>query len=279
MNQPPQFKRILGIPFLVGSAREAVDLVSRAGGLVVMPSAPALKNLPYDPEYRQALLEADFAIPDSSLMVILWNLIQFDRIPKISGLKYLRTLISQPEFRQPGASFWVMPTPCALERNQAWLGANGITLGSDEIHLAPIYGQVIEDAELLRKIEERRPHHVVLGLGGGVQERLGLYLKRNLSYRPAIHCIGAAIAFLSGDQVKIPVWVDSLGLGWMWRTFSNPRVFAPRYWGARNLAPLLLRYRDRLPSLAVVPISSLRVHLHAPVVPDTLSDAQDASEA
>jgi len=279
MIQPPHFKRILGISFLVCSAGEAVGLVSRAGGLVVMPSAPALKNLPYDPDYREALLEADFAIPDSSLMVILWNLIQFDRIPKISGLKYLRALISEQEFRRPGSSFWVMPTACALERNQAWLGANGITLGSDEFYLAPMYGPAIEDAELLRRIEAHRPRHVVLGLGGGVQERLGLYLKRNLSYRPAIHCIGAAIAFLSGDQVRIPAWVDSLGLGWMWRIFSNPRAFAPRYWGARNLAPLLLRHRDRLPALAVVPISSRRVHLHAPVVPDTLSDAHDASEA
>ena len=54
------------------------------------------------------------------------------------------------------------------------------------------------------------------------QERLGLYLKQRLSYRPAIHCIGAAIGFLSGDQVYIPVWADALGMGWLYRTLADP---------------------------------------------------------
>jgi N-acetylglucosaminyldiphosphoundecaprenol N-acetyl-beta-D-mannosaminyltransferase len=279
MMQTSHSRLILGIRFLVCGAQEAVVRVSRAGGLVVMPSAPALKNLPYEPEYREALLEADFALPDSALMVVLWNLLEHDNIAKLSGLKYLRALIAQEEFREPGASFWVMPTACALEHNQAWLGSNGIRLEDEEVYVAPMYGAGIEDPELLRRIEERRPRHVVLGLGGGVQERLGLYLKRNLSYRPAIHCIGAAIAFLTGDQVRIPVWADSMGLGWLWRTMSDPRRFAPRYWRARNLAPLLLRCRDRLPQLDVDSAPSLLVQLQRPAGPDGLSGARDASEA
>jgi UDP-N-acetyl-D-mannosaminuronic acid transferase (WecB/TagA/CpsF family) len=59
--------------------------------------------------------------------------------------------------------------------------------------------------------------------------------------------MGAAIAFLSGDQVHIPVVVDQLGLGWLWRSVSNPKRFVPRYWDARHLVPLMLRYKDRLP--------------------------------
>jgi UDP-N-acetyl-D-mannosaminuronic acid transferase (WecB/TagA/CpsF family) len=113
-----------------------------------------------------------------------------------------------------------------------------------------MYGPNLEDRELLRQLEQRRPGHIVLGLGGGTQERLGLYLKQHLSYSPAIHCIGAAIAFLSGYQVHIPVWVDHAGLGWLWRSLSAPSVYGPRYWDARHLAPLIIRFRDRLPSVA-----------------------------
>jgi len=247
MAQTARFQHILGIRFLVGTAQEAIDQVSCAGGLVVVPAAPALKNLGSDAAYREAMLGADFAIADSAMMVLVWNLIQRDRIPKLSGLKYLRTLISQADFRKPGSSFWVMPSESSLKCNTAWLGRNGVPLAQDQVYIAPMYGATVADAELLRRLEERRPRHVVLALGGGTQERLGLYLKRNLSYLPAIHCIGAAIAFLSGDQVKIPAWADALGLGWMLRSMSNPRVFGLRYWGARNLAPMMLRYRDRLP--------------------------------
>jgi len=249
MGDRPRFQQILGIRFFVGSAEEAIEQVSGNGGLVVVPAAPALKNLTHDKRYRDALLGADFAIADSAMMVLLWNVMQRDRVPKLSGLKYLRALIDQPQFRQAEASFWVMPTPSSARRNVAWLRGSGITVAEEDTYLAPMYGSVIEDKELLRRLEERRPRHIVLGVGGGTQERLGLYLKENLSYRPAIHCIGAAIAFLSGDQVRIPVWADEWGLGWLLRSLSNPKRFAPRYWEARHLAPLMLRYRDQLPAL------------------------------
>ena len=76
-----------------------------------------------------------------------------------------------------------------------------------------MYGSKVEDKELIEKLQALRPKHVVITVGGGTQERLGLYLKRNLDYLPAIHCIGAAIAFLSGDQVHIPEWADRFYLG------------------------------------------------------------------
>ena len=244
---PVRYEMILGVRFFVGTAQDAINNVSRHGGLVVVPSAPTLKNLTHDPLYRDALLGADFAIADSALMVLLWNLTQRNSIPKLSGLKYLRALIQQSDFRQPGSSYWVMPSLASAKRNAAWLRGNGVSVADEDVYLAPIYGADIRDPELIERLERRRPRHIVLGVGGGTQEQLGFYLKQNLRYRPAIHCVGAAIAFLSGDQVRIPVWVDNLGLGWLWRCISNPRRYVPRYLDAWRLVPLMLRYRDRLP--------------------------------
>lgn len=254
MDKPRKFRQILGVQFFNGNEQEAIDEISRTGGLVVVPAAPALKNLAQDEQYRESLLNANFAIADSALMVLIWNLTQKDRIRKLSGLKYLRALLERTDFRDLDASFWVMPAPASARRNIGWLREEGIQLSEENVYLAPTYGRNAVDPELLRRIEEKRPRHIVLGLGGGTQERLGFYLKSNLSYQPAIHCIGAAIAFLSGDQVRIPVWADHLGLGWLLRCISDPRRYGPRYWDARHLAPLMLRYRDRLP---VVPSSSL----------------------
>jgi len=247
MSQGSNYEQILGVRFYVGDSQGAVDMVSEEGGLVVVPAAPALKNLPVDHGYREALLGADFAITDSVMMVLLWNMIHKRRIPKFSGLKYLTMLLKRPEMQEAGKSFWVMPTPKAAERNLNWLRTHGVAVGPLDTYLAPLYGPVINDEELLRHLEERKPQHIILGIGGGTQERLGLFLKKNLSYRPAIHCIGAAIAFLSGDQVHIPMWVDTLGMGWLLRTWSDPKRFFPRYWDARHLVPILLKYRDQLP--------------------------------
>ena len=111
----------------------------------------------------------------------------------------------------------------------------------------PCTTEASKTGPLLDTLGVLRPKHVVITVGGGTQERLGLYLKRNLDYLPAIHCIGAAIAFLSGDQVRIPNWADRCYLGWLFRCVSSPRKFIPRYLSAPRLIPLLWRYRGELP--------------------------------
>jgi len=239
-------RRILGLDFFIGGAAEAVDRMGD-GGLLVVPAAPALKNLGSDTEYREALQNADLRITDSAFMVLVWNLLEHDRIRRLSGLEYVVELFRRPDVRRPGATFWIMAGPASTKRNLAWLQKNGFQVGTDDVYMAPMYGAEIEDPTLLNLLGERRPKHVVVTIGGGTQERLGLYLKRHLPYLPAIHCIGAAIAFLSGDQVHIPKWADQCYLGWLFRCVSNPKRFVPRYWDARQLFGLMVRYRDRLP--------------------------------
>lgn len=241
-------RTILGVQFFIGTAAQAVERM-RSGGLLVVPAAPALKDLETNAAYREALVNADLAITDSAYMVMVWNRLQHDSIRRVSGLEYLRELLKQEDVRQPGNTLWIMASPASAELNLAWLAEQGIEVPQECVYLAPMYGQeAIEDPELLGRVERLKPQHILLTLGGGTQERVGLYLKRSLSYRPAIHCIGAAIAFLSGDQVRIPVWADRSYLGWLYRSISEPRRYVPRYWNARKLLSLLIRYRERLPN-------------------------------
>ncbi len=245
----PQTHRILGIDFFDGSAKAAIALM-RSGGLLVIPAAPALKDLDRNLDYRDALLSADLAITDSAFMVLIWNRLQSTPIKRLSGLEYLRELLLEPDVRQPGNTLWIMASPLSAQRNLAWLKGQGITIPEDNIYMAPMYGSApISDTALVERLNRLRPQHVIVTIGGGTQERLGLYLKRNLAYCPAIHCIGAAIAFLSGDQVHIPVWADRFYLGWLFRSLAEPKRYAPRYLDAFKLLPLMLRHRDRLPGL------------------------------
>ncbi len=240
---------ILGIDFFSGTAGQAIERMKQ-GGLLVVPAAPSLREVETNANYRQALLEADLALPDSAFMVMIWNRMQGMHMPRISGLEYLRELLKDDEVRKPGNTLWVMARDVSAQRNCDWLLQQGITVPMSCVYIAPNYGEAIEDTGLLEQIERIKPKHVILTVGGGTQERVGLYLKHHLSYLPAIHCIGAAIAFLSGDQVHIPVWADKLYLGWFFRAASEPTRYVPRYWHARKLFHLMVRYRDRLPELA-----------------------------
>ncbi len=244
------YRQILGIRFFTGTAAQSVKQMKTKGGLLVVPAAPALKDLPTHSGYREALLDADLAITDSALMVMLWNLLHRDRIRRTSGLEYLRRLLNDWEVRLPGNTVWIMASAQSARRNLRWLRSQGILVPESHVYLAPIYQGEIEDPKLLELLRERQPKHIIVTVGGGTQERLGRYIEHTVGYRPAIHCIGAAIAFLSGDQVKIPVWADRMGLGWLLRCLSSPQRYVPRYWEARKLVGLILRYRERMPEVA-----------------------------
>src|ERR1700732_4338950 len=188
---PPKTPRILGIDFFDGSAKAAIEIM-RHGGLLVIPAAPALKDLDHNLDYRESLLNADLAITDSAFMVLIWNRLQSKPIKRLSGLEYLRELLLEPDVRQPGNTLWIMASPISAKRNLDWLRGQGITIPEANIYMAPIYGSAsISDPALLERLNRLRPQHVIMTIGGGTQERLGLYLKRKLAYCPALHCIRA----------------------------------------------------------------------------------------
>lgn len=241
-------RQILGIRFFTGSVDQAVERASR-GGLVVAPSAPNLVDLVLDAGSREALTGADLAITDSGLMVLLWRLLEGETLERVSGYRYIRRLLREPAFQRAGGVFWVMPNAAAQERNVAWLRAEGLGVTEADCYVAPMYGRGVADPALLARIVERRPEHIVIALGAGKQEKLGFYLRAGAGYRPAIHCIGAAIGFLTGDQGRIPDWADRFYLGWLVRLWGNPRLYLPRFAKAFRLVPLLIRYRGKLPPL------------------------------
>ena len=260
---------ILGIKFFGGSSREAVEEITRTGGLLVAPAAPSMINLCTDADYRRAILGADLAIADSGFMVLLWRFFVGERVPRISGLEHMKRLLEHPSVRQSGAVLWVVATERSKQKLEQFLtrsprrvigqkGEEGITKtdwaspiaqSTDEIYVAPKYGRLVVDEELISLVRQKHPRHIVIAVGGGTQDKLGSYLLERLDYRPAVHCIGAAIGFLTGDQVRIPDWADRYYAGWFFRSVAQPRVFVPRFWSARRLPWLIWKHRDRLPPL------------------------------
>lgn len=241
---------ILGVRFFTGSCGDAVARAGR-GGLVLCPSGPGLAcDLLKQPAYRQALEEADLVLADSSLMVMCHRYLAGKKIPRVSGLEFLRSVLEGPLGKGQESSFWVMPSEAENERNRTWLESQGIQVSTADTYIAPFYGNGrIQDQTLLDQLKERRPKWIIVAIGGGVQERLGHYLRGHLDYQPTILCIGAAIAFLTGGQARIPPWADRYYLGWLLRCLDRPADFIPRYWNSKHLPVLMWKYRDQMPPL------------------------------
>ena len=83
-------------------------------------------------------------------------------------------------------------------------------------------------------IKKNKPDHIIINIGGGVQEILGYYLKRKFNNKLKIFCTGAAISYFTGDQAPLSKFLDNYYLGWLIRILYNPLLFF-RYFKAFKL--------------------------------------------
>ena len=241
--------QILGIKFFNGNVDELVRLMFEHRGLLVAPSGTCFARLREDERYRRAVLTADLAIADSSLMVVLWRLFRRENVERISGLTYLKRLLGKLRGEGDSKIFWVLPNARADEKLRDWSRREPFPVANENCYVAPRYRDEVTDENLLALIEQRRPAHVIIAIGSAAQEKLGYYLRENLSYRPAIHCTGAALGFITGDQAAIPDWADRLYLGWLWRLVTQPRIFVPRLIRGFELPWLIAKYGENLPPM------------------------------
>jgi UDP-N-acetyl-D-mannosaminuronic acid transferase (WecB/TagA/CpsF family) len=239
--------QVLGIQFFNGDVDEAVQSMVGSGGFLIAPSGTCFARLREDEPYRRAILAADLAIADSGLMVLLCRLFRGESLPRISGLKYLKHLLVTLKGTGTGRIFWILPSERARQKLLEWSRREELPITGDDCYVAPRYGFEVGDPSLVSLINRRRPEQVITAIGSGPQEKLGHYLRDNLSYRPAIHCIGAALSFLTGDQITIPDWADRIYLGWLLRLMTQPHRFVPRLIRGFELPWLIARYGKALP--------------------------------
>jgi len=245
----PSASQILGISFFSGDVDEVIALMIQRGGFLIAPSGTCFARLREDERYRRAVIAADLAIADSGLMVLLWRLLRREKVSRISGLKYLKHLLRKLKEERAGQIFWVLPSERARQKLFQWSGREQFPIASTNCYVAPRYGSETDDRNLLSVLEQNRPSHVIIAIGSGAQEKLGYYLRENLSYRPAIHCTGAALGFLTGEQIPISEWVDRLYLGWFVRLITQPHRFIPRLIRGLELPWLIWKYGEKQPPL------------------------------
>ena len=93
-------------------------------------------------------------------------------------------------------------------------------------YIAPKYNyNNPKDIKLLKLIKLKKPKFIIINIGGGVQEKLAIWIFNKLDYKVNIICTGAAISFLTSSQAPINKFIDKLYLGWLMRCVYNPKVF------------------------------------------------------
>ncbi len=207
-------------------------------GLFVFPAAPALASIDKSNEYYESIRKADLVFFDSGFFVLLLKVFKNISVNKFSGYKFLDLFFEYLKKNKHKSVFCIDPNPKFSNSNKNFFKSLGVKKIYN--YLAPNYRvKNFSDKKLLMKIRKVKPEFILTNIGGGRQEILGLYLKKNLKIKTTILCTGAAISFFTKDQAPINNLIDRLYLGWFVRLIFNPLVFSKRYLYSLKLIPMV----------------------------------------
>ena len=80
----------------------------------------------------------------------------------------------------------------------------------------------------MARIAAARPDVLIVGFGAPKQELWVHKHRDRLATRVAL-CVGATIDFLAGEKSRAAVWMQSVGLEWLFRVAREPRRLAAQY--------------------------------------------------
>ena len=215
----------LGIRFYDYPFVELMNKINK-GGYLVAPAASSLSQIISDKYHHKALKKSSIAIFDSGFFCLLLLILKGIVVKKNSGFLFLKNFLKY-KYAKNKKFLCIDPTHKDSLINQSFLRKNKFT--QVKSYIAPKYNpRDVIDVKLCKLVNLYKPRYILINIGGGVQEKLALYISQQSKHNPVSLCLGAAIGFYTGSQAPISSLVDQLYLGWLMRVIYNPVIFIPR---------------------------------------------------
>jgi N-acetylglucosaminyldiphosphoundecaprenol N-acetyl-beta-D-mannosaminyltransferase len=231
------FSRIhlLGIDIDRVSAEDVLNQVEKwveariPARLIATPNADFVMNARRDEEFRGILDRADLALPDGMAVVYASRLLRRPLAGTVSG-RLLVPRIAALAARRGWSLFLLGGQPGAAEATERVLRATypGLTIAGT---FCPRMGFSIGDDEDRRAVESVRkaaPEVLFVALGSPKQEK---WIDAHLEQMgvPVSMGVGYAFDVVGGLVPPPPVWMNRVGLEWLFRMFIEPRRLWRRY--------------------------------------------------
>jgi N-acetylglucosaminyldiphosphoundecaprenol N-acetyl-beta-D-mannosaminyltransferase len=219
----------LGLRFDTGSIEEAACDILAANQesfkYIATPNVHHMVRLLEDPIALQPLYEGAWRVFCDSRVLSRLARVSGLKLPVITGSDLTAHLIAHAA--KHGLTIAVIgPTDAACARLQDKYP--GLQIMSH----APKMGFIRSELEVRRCVNfvvKAQAPLVFLAVGRPQQEILASRIADHPQARGVGLCIGASIDFLTGAQRRAPVWVQKVGLEWLYRLTSDPQRFARRY--------------------------------------------------
>jgi exopolysaccharide biosynthesis WecB/TagA/CpsF family protein len=253
-RSPHQAPTVLPTPLddydVDGFLRVAANYGKERFGYAVTPNVDHLIRYHDDANFRALYAEAAYVLLDSRFLAHIFRVLEGLRVRVCTGSDLTARLFT--EVIQPADDIVLI----GVSERQAGVLRDRFGL-SNLHHYNPPMGFIHDPQEVdacVRFVEANSPFRFCFfAVGAPQQETLAHALKVRGKARGLGLCIGASINFLTGVERRAPLWLQRLGLEWVYRLMNDPTRLAKRYLVRGPRVFSLLRLTDVLvrPQVAI----------------------------
>jgi len=208
---------------------------------VVTPNVDHVVMLQEHAGLKAAYRDAGLVLVDGA--PVLWSSRLLHRpVPeRVAGSDLVPALFSAANDRQPLRIFLLGAGPGVADRameniERRWPAVEVVGTYSPPLGFER---DAAENESILSRIAEASPDVLIVGLGAPKQELWVHQHRERIDARVAL-CVGATIDFLAGEKARAPLWMQRVGLEWLYRVASEPKRLLKRYAKDAWIFPQLL---------------------------------------
>jgi N-acetylglucosaminyldiphosphoundecaprenol N-acetyl-beta-D-mannosaminyltransferase len=197
--------------------------------LVATANIDHVRHLRHNERFRDAYAHAYAATADGA-PVALYARLRGVKFPgRVPGPDLFVSLMHALRSDQHRPFFLVSQTETG-ERLKKWLQDKGFAADAVTYECPPFGFENDHEcsARLAERIRGHKTTHLVMGVGAPKSEVWVHEWRRELGDCYAFG-IGAGVDFFVGSAARAPLWLQRLGLEWLWRLSREPRRLGSRY--------------------------------------------------
>jgi N-acetylglucosaminyldiphosphoundecaprenol N-acetyl-beta-D-mannosaminyltransferase len=231
---PPSADAILGIPLAVTDYEGTLDWIeatieARGRGYICVAATHTVMAARENPAVREAVLGADFTVPDGQPLVWALNLLGHRLVDRVYGPDLMDRACARAA--RTGRRFYLYggrnPGALAQLARSLRLRHPGLQIVGGYV---PPFRELTEAESQAVAIDIERTQADVVWVGIGVpKQELWMARMRERLRAPVLIGVGAAFDFHAGLVPQAPGWLQRLGLEWAFRLAHEPRRLWRRY--------------------------------------------------
>jgi N-acetylglucosaminyldiphosphoundecaprenol N-acetyl-beta-D-mannosaminyltransferase len=191
-----------------------------------------------DRAFRESVINSDLSVADGMPLIWIARLLNIPLPERVAGSSLMEILFADKN-TDPIRVYFFGGGPGVGEKachviNQANSGMRAVG------HFCPGFGSIEEMStpEIIDEINQHEIDFLIVSLGAK-KGQAWIEKNRQQLKAPAISHLGAVVNFFAGTVRRAPVWMQRVGLEWLWRISEEPSLWKRYFFDGLRFAKLL----------------------------------------